>query len=88
MIDKFVMSMAALRMISGSIEFIAALLMLKLMQVDKALLINSGLAFVGPLILLATTAIGLAGMADRLSFGKMLWIFVGISCVFIGILKR
>lgn len=88
MINKFVAGMAALRMISGCIEITAAVLMLRFMQVDKALLINSGLALVGPLILLTTTTIGLIGMADKLSFHKMLWIFIGVGCVFFGILKK
>lgn len=86
--DKFVLSMATLRVLSGSIEIIAAVLMLRFMQVEKALLINSGLAFVGPLILLSTTAIGLVGMADKLSAGKLLWILLGVSCIFFGILKK
>lgn len=88
MLDKFVLSMAGLRVLSGSIELIAAVLMLRFMQVEKALLINSGLALVGPMILLATTTIGLAGMADKLSFGKLLWILLGVSCIFFGILKK
>lgn len=88
MVDKFVVSMASLRMLSGSIEIIAAVLMLRFMQVEKALLINTGLAFVGPLILLTTTTIGLVGMADKLSMSKMLWILVGVSCIFFGILKK
>ena len=88
MINKFVMGMASLRLISGTIEIIAALLMLRWMQVEKALLINSGLAFVGPLILLATTTIGLVGIADKLSIGKMVWIFLGVACIFYGILKK
>ncbi len=88
MLDKFVMSMAGLRVLSGSIELIAAVLMLRFMQVEKALLINSGLAMVGPLILLATTTIGLVGMADKLSFGKLFWVMLGVSCIFFGILKK
>lgn len=88
MMDKFVMSMATLRLMSGGIEILAAVLMLRYMQVERALLINSGLAFVGPLILLATTTIGLVGMADKLSAGKLLWIFLGVSCIFFGILKK
>lgn len=88
MFDKFVLSMASLRVLSGTTEIIAAVLMLRFMQVEKALLINSGLAFVGPLILLATTTIGLVGMADKLSLSKMLWILIGVSCIFFGILKK
>jgi ethanolamine ammonia-lyase large subunit len=88
MFDKFVLSMATLRVLSGTTEIIAAVLMLRYMQVEKALLINTGLAFVGPMILLTTTTIGLVGMADKLSMGKLLWILVGVSCIFFGILKK
>lgn len=88
MLDKFVMSMATLRVLSGTTELVAAVLMIRYMQVEKALMINTGLAFVGPLILLATTTIGLVGMADRLSPSKLLWILLGVSCIFFGILKK
>jgi hypothetical protein len=88
MLNKFVVSMATLRLLSGSLEVIAALLMLRFNQVEKALLINSGLALVGPFVLLATTTIGLLGIADKLSFGKMIWVIIGVSCIFFGILKK
>lgn len=88
MINKIVMGMAGLRLFSGSLEIVAALIMLRLNQVDKALLVNSGLAIVGPLTLLATTTIGLVGLADKLSFTKMLWVGIGVTFIFIGILKK
>ena len=88
MINKIVLGMASLRLMSGSLEIIAALLMLRLNQVEKALLVNTGLAVVGPLILISTTTIGLVGLADKLSFQKMLWIAVGVACIFVGILKK
>ncbi|MDQ0088228.1 hypothetical protein J2T12_001634 [Paenibacillus anaericanus] len=88
MLDKFVTSMATLRIVSGTIEIAAALLMLKLGRVDKALVVNSALAFVGPTVLIITTTIGLVGMADKISLGKMLWIGCGITCLLIGILKK
>jgi putative exporter of polyketide antibiotics len=88
MLNKIVLSMASLRLMSGTIEIIAALIMLRLNQIDKALMVNSGLALVGPLVLLATTTIGIVGLADKLSFGKMMWVLVGVSCIFIGILKK
>lgn len=86
--NKIVLTMASLRMMSGSIEIIAAILMLRLATVEKALLVNSGLALVGPLVLLTTTTIGLVGIAEKLSYGKMLWVIAGVSCLFIGILKK
>ncbi|SEB69507.1 YqhV family protein [Paenibacillus sp. GP183] len=88
MLNKIVMSMASLRLMSGSLEIIAALLMIRFNQIEKALLVNSGLALLGPLVLLSTTTIGLAGIAEKLSYGKMLWVLVGVSCIFIGILKK
>ncbi|QDS34636.1 DUF2619 domain-containing protein [Brevibacillus brevis] len=87
MLEKAIMGMAALRVFSGSIEIIAALIILKVNQVEKALLINSGLAIVGPIILITTTTIGLLGMSDRVSFAKIAWILVGISCILIGVRK-
>jgi hypothetical protein len=88
MLNKFVMSMASLRVLSGSIEICAALLMLRLNQLDKALLINSSLALVGPIILITTTTIGLVGMSDKLSMSKMVWVIGGVACILIGIIKK
>ncbi|GIO07062.1 hypothetical protein J31TS6_30900 [Brevibacillus reuszeri] len=85
--EKAIMGMAALRILSGSIEILAALLILKVNQVEKALMINSGLAVVGPAILITTTAIGLLGMSDRISFAKIAWIMVGVSFILIGVRK-
>ncbi|KAA9007490.1 DUF2619 domain-containing protein [Paenibacillus spiritus] len=87
-VDKYVSWMAALRMISGSIEIAAALIMLRLNQVDKALAVNSGLALVGPTVLILTTAVGLTGMAQELSWGKLGWIGAGVACLLYGILKK
>jgi putative exporter of polyketide antibiotics len=87
-LNKIVLSMASLRLLSGSIEICAALLMLRYNQIDKALMVNTGLAMVGPIVLLATTTLGLVGLADKLSVGKMLWVLVGVSFIFIGIMKK
>jgi hypothetical protein len=86
--NKIVWSMAMLRMLSGSIELIAAIIMLRLGSIEKALLVNSGLAVFGPLILISTTTIGLVGIADKLSVAKFAWILLGVTCLFIGILKK
>ncbi|GAB2693020.1 YqhV family protein [Paenibacillus thermoaerophilus] len=88
MINKVVLSMAILRMLSGTIELIAAILMLRLNQIDRALLVNSSLAVIGPLVLLTTTAIGLSGLADKLSFSKFLLVLCGVCLIFIGVLKK
>ncbi|WCK53548.1 YqhV family protein [Aneurinibacillus sp. Ricciae_BoGa-3] len=87
MLQKAVLGMATLRIFSGSLEIIAALIILRLNSVEKALVVNSALALVGPLVLLTTTTIGLIGMADKISLSKIVWIFAGIACIFIGVKK-
>ncbi|GAC43042.1 YqhV family protein [Paenibacillus popilliae] len=87
-VDKFVASMSGLRIMSGCLEITAALIMLKLNEPVKALAVNSLLAIIGPLILIATTTIGLIGIADKLNWSKLVWIAVGVSCLLIGVLKK
>ncbi|TJY44459.1 DUF2619 domain-containing protein [Cohnella pontilimi] len=86
--DKAAMSMALLRLLSGSLEITAALVMIRFNDVQKALVVNSMLALVGPMILISTTAIGLVGISDKLSPVKFLWITVGVGCLLIGILRK
>jgi hypothetical protein len=86
--DKAAMSMAMLRMLSGSLELTAAIVMLRLNDVQKALVVNSMLALMGPMILISTTAIGLIGLSDKLSPMKLLWIVAGVGCLLIGILRK
>lgn len=85
--EKAIIGMASLRLISGTIEVLAALWILRLNQVDKALIVNSGLALVGPIVLLTTTTIGLVGLAEKINVMKMLIIFAGVALIFIGVRK-
>ncbi|OLS35580.1 YqhV family protein [Bacillus sp. MRMR6] len=84
-IEKAVLGMVILRLISGCIEISAALLMLKFNSIDKALVINSSLALIGPIILILTTTIGLWGIVEKISFAKLFFITMGIGFIFIGI---
>lgn len=86
--NKFVFSMALLRFISGSIEVLAGLWMLRLNQVDRALAINAGLALIGPLILISTNSIGLIGLSYKLSYGKLVWVALGVSFILFGVFKK
>ncbi|MFX0559253.1 YqhV family protein [Tepidibacillus infernus] len=87
LLNKFVLSMALLRFISGSLEILAGLTMLKLNDLNKALVVNSLLALVGPTVLILTTSIGLFGISDKISFSKFFWIFFGIGFILIGVRK-
>lgn len=84
-LDKAVFGMAMLRIVSGCIEISAALLMMKFNTVEKALMVNSSLAIIGPLILISTTTIGVIGLADDISLMKLIWIFLGVSFILIGV---
>ncbi|MGG1674937.1 YqhV family protein [Neobacillus sp. NRS-1170] len=84
-IEKAVLGMALLRIISGCIEVSAAILMIKFNSVEKALIVNSSLALVGPLILILTTTIGTLSIVEKISYIKMLWIFLGVSFILIGV---
>lgn len=84
-LEKAIIGMAFLRLMSGSIEIIAALLIIKYNEVEKALLINSSLALIGPLVLIATTTIGLFGIAEKVSFTKLIWILCGVGLILYGV---
>lgn len=86
--DKAAFGMAMLRILSGTIEVTAAIVMLRLNDVQKALVVNSMLALVGPFVLISTTAIGLIGLSDKLSPVKLIWILAGVGCLLIGILRK
>lgn len=85
LIEKSIFWMALLRIFSGSLEIFVALLILKFNDVEKALVVNSSLALVGPIILIITTSIGLLGMAEKVSLAKLVWILGGVACIFYGV---
>ncbi|WP_180954587.1 YqhV family protein [Bacillus sp. V5-8f] len=87
-IEKAVLIMATLRLLSGSIEIFAGFLMLRLNDIEKALIVNSSLALVGPIILVTTTTVGLFGVSEKLSFFKIACIFLGVALILIGIKSK
>lgn len=80
-IEKALLLMITLRLISGSIEITAALFMLKFNSLEKAFYINSLLALVGPVILIVTTGIGLYGMAGKMPLMKSIGLICGILLI-------
>jgi hypothetical protein len=85
--DKIVAGMAGIRILSATIEFTAAMLMLKFGRVETAFKINAILALVGPTVLLTVTTLGLVGLAGKISFGSMSIIVLGVALIFLGINK-
>lgn len=85
--DQTVLAMAGLRFLSASIELTAAICMLIFNDVKKAVAINSVLAIVGPFILVTTMTIGVFQLADQISYGKLLFIALGVGFILFGIYK-
>lgn len=82
-IEKSLLAMVILRVLSGSIEVSAGLLMLKFNSLEKAFYINTMLALVGPTVLIVTTAIALFGLADKIPVARIICLFTGITLILI-----
>ncbi|MBB5148433.1 MULTISPECIES: YqhV family protein [Ureibacillus] len=82
--ESALLYMVLLRYLSGSIELSIATLMWRSNDLEKALMLNSMLALVGPTILIVTTGIGISGLSEKISFLKMLCLFSGIVLIIIG----
>lgn len=80
-IEKALLFIITLRLISGSIEITAAALMFKFNDLEKAFYINTLLALVGPVILIVTTGIALLGLAEKVSMTRIICLFCGIFLI-------
>ncbi|MGP4080938.1 YqhV family protein [Pseudalkalibacillus sp. R45] len=86
-LDPTVLNMAGLRLLSATFELTAVFLMLYFNSIQKAVVVNASLAFVGPVIFIFTMALGLMGIAGDLSFSKLALIGIGVGLILIGVLK-
>lgn len=84
-LQKTILIMALLRILSGSIEILAAFLMMRYNDIEKALIINGSLSLIGPIILIISMAVGLYDLADKVPFHKLIWIILGVSCILYGV---
>ncbi|AXI07728.1 DUF2619 domain-containing protein [Oceanobacillus sp. 143] len=85
LLEKAILAIALIRILSGCLEIVAAYLMMRYNDIEKALIINSSLALIGPLILIITTTIGLYSLADKIAFDKMIWIVLGVGLIIYGV---
>ncbi|MGZ4107373.1 MAG: YqhV family protein [Tumebacillaceae bacterium] len=83
--DNALYGMAGLRFFSGSIEVLAALLMLYFGTVERAVQVNAALALVGPTVLILVTSLGLLGLADKLEFWRMFVVMGGVALILYGV---
>ena len=82
-----IFEMGLLRIVSSFLELCAAILIFYFNDVKEALVVNSMLAIIGPIIFMTITSIGLVQISHSLSFGKLILIVLGIAFILIGILK-
>lgn len=82
--DNALYGMAGLRILSGSIEVTAALLMLYFGSLERAMEINAGLSLVGPTVLILVTAIGLVGLAGTIPIWRVGVILLGVTLILFG----
>ncbi len=83
--SALLMTIAGLRLLSGTLEIIAALLIYKGNSLEYALKINAILASIGPLIFLGAMSLGLAGLARGVPYSKLFLIYSGVALIFIGL---
>ena len=79
------LGMILLRLFSGSMEIIAALLMYRFNSLEHALKINTVLASLGPLIFLGAMYLGLTGLTQKMPYNKLIFIYLGVGLVFWGL---
>ncbi len=85
--EAAVRGMALVRFISASIEFTAAMLILRLGRVEPALRVNAVLGLIGPTILVLVTGLGIVGLAGKVSPGKLSLIFFGVLLILAGTVR-
>ncbi|WP_324716402.1 YqhV family protein [Carboxydochorda subterranea] len=86
--ERIVSGMALLRLLSATIEIMAAVLMVRSGRVADAMRINGLLGVVGPLVLASVTAIGLAGLAGKLSPLRMGTLAVAVALILATLWQR
>ncbi len=81
MVEKALLLIVMMRVFSGSVDLVAAFLMYKFNDLEKAFYINTLLALVGPTVLIITTGIALFGLAEKVSVIRMVCLFGGIILI-------
>ncbi len=81
---RIVLSMAFLRLLAGTIEITAALLMIKFAKVQTAVKLNALLGLIGTIILILVSSLGLIGVSHQVSYNKTILVAIGVILIFIG----
>ncbi len=77
-------NMAVLRVISGLLEIGVAIVFFKAGRVDTALRLNAFLGLIGPIVFILVSVLGIAAIAVKLSWYKVLLLSIGMLLVLLG----
>jgi len=81
---RAVLTMALLRLLAGTLEISAGLLMVKLGRVESALKINAVLGLIGPVILTLVSGVGLLRLSTQLPWHRLTLVALGVLLIFWG----
>ncbi len=79
-----VVLMSYRRVLGAGGEIAAAILMLRINTIEAALRINAVLGLLGPVVLIAVSALGLWSLVERVSFAKLAITLCGCILIIIG----
>lgn len=79
-----VVLMSYLRVIGAGVEIAAAILMMRINTIEAALRINAVLGLLGPVVLIAVSALGLWGLVEHVSLAKLAMVLCGSILIIIG----
>ncbi|MGI6097261.1 MAG: YqhV family protein [Dethiobacteria bacterium] len=79
------LAMIALRLLSGTMEISAAILIYRLNNLEQALKINAILASIGPFVFLTAMYLGLSGLSSKIPYSKLFFIYLGVLLIFWGL---
>jgi hypothetical protein len=82
--ERALSGMAALRVLSGLLEIVAAIVIMKFGKIETALRINAMLGLAGPIVFLLVSVLGVIAVAVRIIPWKVGLIILGILFVMIG----
>jgi hypothetical protein len=83
-IDKILLEMILLRVLSAFVELSTAFLMFHYKSIENAIKINTLPALVGPLVFIIVSLIGLEGLSSELNLNKLILILSGILLILLG----
>lgn len=82
--ERALSSMAIVRILSGLLEILAAIVIMRFGRIETALRINAFLGLVGPIVFILVSALGIVAVAVRVIPWKIGLIILGFVFVMLG----